>query len=206
MGAVLAVDVLVVGVLWKELKLSTFDPALALALGFAPAVLNYVLMTLVSVTAVGAFNAVGSILVVALMIAPPAAAYLLTDGLGRMTALACAIGGGSALAGYWLAVVVDASIAGCIAACTGIAFALAWGFAPDAGSSRHRAVAPASASSSPRQCSRSTSRTTRASRGGGREPGRTPRRAPALGRRRAGYRVVRTRGEASSSAAPRSWR
>ena len=81
MGAVLAVDVPVVAVLWKELKLSyRLISALALALGFAPAVLNYVLMTLVSVIAVGAFNAVGSILVVALMIAPPAAAYLLTDG------------------------------------------------------------------------------------------------------------------------------
>ncbi|HET9243643.1 MAG TPA: metal ABC transporter permease [Gaiella sp.] len=133
MGGVLVLDVVVVAVLWKELKLSTFDASLALALGFAPVLMNYVLMTLVSVTAVGAFNAVGSILVVALMIAPPAAAYLLTDGLGRMTALACAIGGGSALAGYWLAVALDASIAGCIASCCGIAFALAWAFAPGRG-------------------------------------------------------------------------
>ena len=133
MGAVLAVDALVIAVLWKELKLSTFDPALALALGFAPTLLNYVLMTLVSVTAVGAFNAVGSILVVALIVAPPAAAYLLTDRLARLTLLACAIGGGAALAGYWLAVVLDASIAGCIATCCGVAFALAWTVAPGRG-------------------------------------------------------------------------
>lgn len=133
MAAVLALDAVVVAVLWKELKLSTFDPALALALGFAPVALDYVLMSLVSVTAVGAFNAVGSILVVALMIAPPAAAYLLTDGLARFVALACAIAAAAALGGYWLAVALDASIAGCIATWCGLAFGLAWLFAPGRG-------------------------------------------------------------------------
>ncbi|MGL6280745.1 MAG: metal ABC transporter permease [Gaiella sp.] len=133
MGTVLVVDLVVIGALWKELKLATFDPALALALGFAPIVLDYLLMTLVSVTAVGAFNAVGSILVVALMIAPPAAAYLLTDGLARMAGLAMAIGAASAVAGYWVAVALDASIAGCMAGATGVAFALAWAFAPARG-------------------------------------------------------------------------
>ena len=55
----------------KEIKLFTFDAALAAALGFSPVVLHYVFMGLVSVTAVGAFDAEGSILVVALMIVPP---------------------------------------------------------------------------------------------------------------------------------------
>lgn len=133
MGVVLVVDAAVIAVLWKELKLATFDPALALTLGFAPVALNYVLMTLVSVTAVGAFNAVGSILVVALMIAPPAAAYLLTDRLDRMLVLAAAIGAVSAIAGYWVAAALDASIAGCVAACCGAAFVAAWAFAPGRG-------------------------------------------------------------------------
>src|SRR5262249_47108473 len=56
---------------YKELKLATFDAGLAAALGFSPALVHYGLMALVSVTAVGAFDAVGSILVVALMIVPP---------------------------------------------------------------------------------------------------------------------------------------
>jgi manganese/zinc/iron transport system permease protein len=133
MGAVLLLDAAVIALLWKELKLATFDPALAVALGFAPVLVNYLLMTLVSVTAVGAFNAVGSILVVALMIAPPSAAYLLTDGLARMAGLAMAIGASCAVAGYWVAVALDASIAGCVAGCTGVAFALAWAFAPGRG-------------------------------------------------------------------------
>jgi manganese/zinc/iron transport system permease protein len=133
MGTILVVDVLAITLLWKELKLSTFDPALALALGFAPGLVHYGLMTLVSVTAVGAFNAVGSILVVALVIAPPAAAYLLTDSLSRLVALAAGIGAASALGGYWLAYALDASIAGCMAGMTGVAFALAWLLAPDRG-------------------------------------------------------------------------
>lgn len=133
MAVVLAIDAVVVRLLWKELKLTTFDAALAVALGFAPAVVNYTLMALVSITTVGAFNAVGSILVVALMIAPPAAAYLLTDSLARMVWLGVGIGAGSALGGYWLAYALDASIAGCIAAVCGAAFGLAWLLAPGRG-------------------------------------------------------------------------
>ena len=51
--------------LYKELKLSTFDPALAKSLGFRPGLIHYALMILVSLVAVGAFDAVGSILVIA---------------------------------------------------------------------------------------------------------------------------------------------
>jgi manganese/zinc/iron transport system permease protein len=90
-------------------------------------------MTLVSVTAVGAFDAVGSILVVALMIAPPAAAYLLTDRLPRMIGLSALIGIASAVSGYWLARALDASIAGSMATMAGIFFALAFLLAPEQG-------------------------------------------------------------------------
>lgn len=133
MGAILVIDVVVIAVFWKELKLSTFDPAFAVALGFAPAAVQYGLMSLVSLTAVGAFDAVGSILVVALMIAPPAAAYLLTDSLPRLLLLAAGIGAASALAGYWVAYVLDASIAGAMASMTGVAFVLSWLLAPGRG-------------------------------------------------------------------------
>ena len=133
MSAILALNLGAIALFWKELKLSTFDPALAVALGLAPAAVQYGLMSLVSLTAVGAFDAVGSILVVALMIAPPATAYLLTDSLPRLLALAGAIGAASALAGYWLAYVLDASIAGAMASMTGVCFVLAWLLAPGRG-------------------------------------------------------------------------
>ncbi|MDE2776536.1 MAG: metal ABC transporter permease [Chloroflexota bacterium] len=90
-------------IFYKELKLSTFDAALAKALGFRPAVMNYALMTLVSLVAVGAFDAVGSILVIAFFIVPPAAAYLLTDRLSLMLLLAPLIGALGAVFGYDLA-------------------------------------------------------------------------------------------------------
>ena len=90
-------------VFYKELKLSTFDPALALALGFRPGLMHYALMILVSLVAVGAFDAVGSILVIAFFIIPPAAAYLLTDRLALMLLLSPLIGAAGACFGYDLA-------------------------------------------------------------------------------------------------------
>jgi manganese/zinc/iron transport system permease protein len=133
MLGILLASVLFVAMFYKELKLTTFDAGLAVALGFSPVVLHYALMTMVSVTIVGAFDVVGSILVVALIVGPPSAAYLLTDRLGHMIGLSMGIGALSAIAGYWLAYFVDASIAGSIATSVGIIFFLVYLFAPDKG-------------------------------------------------------------------------
>ena len=90
-------------VFYKELKLTTFDAALAKALGFRPGAMNYALMILVSLVAVGAFDAVGSILVIAFFIIPPAAAYLLSDRLALMLILGPLIGAAAAVFGYDMA-------------------------------------------------------------------------------------------------------
>lgn len=133
MLVVLAINAVFILACYKELKLTTFDAALAGALGFAPGLIHYGFMTLVSVTAVGAFDAVGSVLVVALMIGPPSAAYLLTDRLPRMIALSVGIGIASALSGYWMSYLLDVSIAGSMATMTGVFFALTFLFAPERG-------------------------------------------------------------------------
>jgi manganese/zinc/iron transport system permease protein len=133
MGTILVLNLLFLLVFWKELKLSTFDAGLAAALGFAPAALHYALMTLVSVTAVGAFDVVGSILVVALMVAPPAAAYLLTDRLPVLLALSVGIGATCAVAGYAAARALDTNIAGAMATTAGLAFGVAFLAAPERG-------------------------------------------------------------------------
>jgi manganese/zinc/iron transport system permease protein len=133
MGIILLLNILFIALFYKELKLATFDAGLAAALGFSPALLHYGLMTLVSVTAVGAFDAVGSVLVVALMIAPAAGAYLLTDDLRRMVGLAALIAIVSAIAGYWLARGLDANIAGSMATATGFVFLLIFLLAPQRG-------------------------------------------------------------------------
>jgi manganese/zinc/iron transport system permease protein len=133
MGVILLLNLGFLALFYKELKLSTFDAGLAAALGFSPALLHYAFMSIVSITAVGAFDAVGSILVVALMIAPPAAAYLLTDRLPRMMALSAGIAAFSAIGGFWLAWLLDTSIAGAMAAMTGVSFLLVFLFAPERG-------------------------------------------------------------------------
>lgn len=133
MGIIASLNVLFLALFFKELKLATFDPGLAKVLGFSPTAVHYAFTGLVSVTAVGSFDAVGSILVVALMVAPAAAAYLLTDDLVVMIVLAAGIGVASAIGGYWVAHAIDASIAGSMASAAGVAFALAYVFAPARG-------------------------------------------------------------------------
>jgi manganese/zinc/iron transport system permease protein len=133
MGAILILNAALIFAFFKELKLATFDAGLAASLGFAPAVVHYGLMAVVSVTAVQAFDAVGSILVVALMIAPAAAAWILTDKLSHMLWVAAGLGALGALSGYWLSHWMDASIAGCMAVMLGVIFAIVLMAAPRRG-------------------------------------------------------------------------
>ena len=132
-GTILLVTVTLLITFFKELKLSTFDKGLAASLGFSPAIIHYGLMSVSSVTTVGAFDAVGAILVVALMIAPAAAAYLLTTDLKKMLALAIGFGVLSAVLGYWVAHWLDASIAGSITTVLGLVFLMVYLFAPSKG-------------------------------------------------------------------------
>lgn len=133
MSIILLLNLIFITLFYKELKLATFDAGLAAALGFSPTLIHYGLMSLVSVTAVGAFDAVGAILVVALIVGPPATAYLLTDRLWAMLALSSGIGAVVAISGYWLARVLDSSIAGSMATMTGVIFIVAFMLAPHRG-------------------------------------------------------------------------
>ncbi|MGB3605561.1 metal ABC transporter permease [Psychroserpens sp.] len=132
-GGILLVTISLLILFFKELKLSTFDKGLAASLGFSPAVIHYGLMTVSSVTTVGAFDAVGAILVVALMIAPAATAYLLTTDLKKMLVLSICFGIVSAISGYWIAHWLDASISGSITTMLGVLFLIVYLFAPSKG-------------------------------------------------------------------------
>jgi manganese/zinc/iron transport system permease protein len=132
-GTVLLITIGLLFAFFKELKISTFDAGLATALGFSPIMIHYGLMSVASITIVGSFDAVGAILVVALMIAPAATAYLLTDNLKRMLGLSVLFGVFSAIAGYWLAHWLDASISGSMTTILGIVFLLVYLFAPKRG-------------------------------------------------------------------------
>ena len=89
---VLAVNTAVIVALWKELKVSSFDGAVATTMGISATAMHYLLMTLVAVTATASFEAVGSILVVAMLIVPAATAHLLTDRLWKMVLLSVVVG------------------------------------------------------------------------------------------------------------------
>lgn len=109
---VAVVDIAAVALLWKELKMTSFDPGFARASGFAPAWVSRMMLVLVSITAVVAFESVGAILVIALLIIPAATARLLTTRLLAMVLIAVSVGWAAAIAGYGAAVAADASIAG----------------------------------------------------------------------------------------------
>ncbi len=133
MSGLCLLNLLFIGIFYKELKLTTFDAGLAAALGFSPAIVHYALMLVLSITSVGAFSAVGAVLVVALVIVPAATAYLLTDRLAVMIPLSVVIGAVAALIGYRVAIAVDASIAGAMVSAVGVLFGLALLFSPSQG-------------------------------------------------------------------------
>lgn len=133
MGGVFLLNLIVVSLFYKELKICAFDPEAAKALGVPVGLIHYLLMALVSITTVGAFESVGAILVVAMLIVPPATAYLLTERLHLMIGLAVGLGALSALLGYLLARVMDGSIAGAMTTVAGGLFVLAFLFAPKGG-------------------------------------------------------------------------
>jgi manganese/zinc/iron transport system permease protein len=133
MSVVLLINLLFIMLLYKELKLATFDEQLAAAFGFRPRLIHYSLMTLVSLTAVGSFDAVGSILVIALFIVPPVTAYLLTERLPVMLGLSVLFGVAGAISGYWLARWLNTNISGAMVTMLGIFFGVTFLLAPQRG-------------------------------------------------------------------------
>ena len=124
------VVLVVLAVRRRDLLLFCFDPGQARAIGLRTAALHYLLLTLVSLAAVAALQAVGIILVVAMLVTPGATAFLLTDRFGPMNLLAVASAmlatALGILVSYWL----DASTAGCIVLVQTALFAAALVFAP----------------------------------------------------------------------------
>lgn len=131
-GLLLLVNLAVVALLYKQFKITAFDPELAAAVGIPIVLMHYLLMGLVAVTTVGAFESVGAILVVAMIIVPAATAYLLTERLHVMIAIAMGLGILSAVVGYGIARMpwLNCSIAGAMATSGGVFFLAAFLFSP----------------------------------------------------------------------------
>ena len=132
-GPVVLFNVFFTTLLWKELKVTSFDPGLANTVGVSATWMHYLLMAVVAVTTVASFEAVGSILVVAMLIVPAATAQLLTDRLVRMLQIASLIAVTAAIFGYFWADYSDVQPAGAMAVVVGLFYLVAVFFSPKYG-------------------------------------------------------------------------
>lgn len=138
LAGALVIVVLFTWIFWRPLKLSTFDEGFAQAMGIRTGALGFALTILAALAAVAAFDAVGSIIVIAMFICPPAAARLMTNALGAQVAWSVAFATLSAVMGYvlagygpgWFGLTNALSAAGMIAAVSGVILALATLFGP----------------------------------------------------------------------------
>lgn len=117
----------------RDLTLFAFDPAHAAAIGLRPRLLSALLLGCLAVTVVVALQAVGVILVVALVIIPGATAYLLTDRFGHMLVLAPLVAAVSAVVGLYLSYYLDTSSGGMVVVAMGAIFLVAYLLAPKHG-------------------------------------------------------------------------
>ena len=133
MGGLVAFNVLLAALFFKELKLTTFDAALAATLGFMPTLVHYSLMTVVSLTTVAAFDAVGPVLVVAFLVLPALAARLLTERLAGVIALSLAFALMGAVLGVRAAFALSTNTAGMTAVVLGLLYGVTLLVAPRRG-------------------------------------------------------------------------
>lgn len=127
------VTLVILGLKWRDLLLFCFDVSQARALGINTTLLHYLLLTLLSATAVAALQTVGAVLVVAMLVTPGATAYLLSDRFGRMIGLAVAMGVGTSIVGAYVSYFFDGSTGGCIVTLQSALFVIALVFGPKHG-------------------------------------------------------------------------
>ncbi|MCS6960063.1 MAG: metal ABC transporter permease [Pseudanabaenaceae cyanobacterium SKYGB_i_bin29] len=127
------VTLVILLLLRRDLLLFCFDPTHARSIGINIDALHYVLLSLLSLTAVAGLQTVGIILVVAMLITPGATAYLLTDRFDTMLGLAMVIGVGGAILGNYVSFYLDVATGGCIVVVQTLVFIVAMFFAPKHG-------------------------------------------------------------------------
>ena len=127
----------------RDFTLFAFDRTQARAVGISPSGLSGLMLTLLALTTVVALQAVGVILVVAMLITPGATAYLLTQRFGQMLLLAPAIGIGCAIVGIYVSFYLDVSSGGTVVLAQGTVFTLAYLFSPSQGIVTRRLRRPA---------------------------------------------------------------
>lgn len=129
----LILNVVCITLFYKELKITSFDPVLATITGISIVAIQYGLMGLVSLTSVLAFDAIGSILVIAFMIGPAMSGRLVSNTLEEMIVASIIFTLVNTVIGYFLSLFFDVSVAGMIATVTGVTFLITVCVAPEKG-------------------------------------------------------------------------
>jgi len=131
------INLAILSAFFKEFRISSFDESLTDTLGFSSRFMHYLLMTMVAITSVAAFEVVGSIIVIAMLIVPAATALLLTRRLIPMLIIAVLVGILSAVLGHLGALQIpqlfgydSTNTSGMMAVAAGVLFTLAWVAAP----------------------------------------------------------------------------
>ncbi len=132
-GIILLINLALIIAFFKEFRLSSFDESLCDTMGISSKFMHYLLMTMVAVTTVACFESVGSIIVIAMLIAPPATALLVTKRLVPLLCISCLFGTMAAVIGHSLALSIpvafnipETTTSGMIAVTSGILFVLTW--------------------------------------------------------------------------------
>ncbi|HEY1174218.1 MAG TPA: metal ABC transporter permease [Verrucomicrobiae bacterium] len=130
MGIVAVITLAFVVLFYKQLLVSSFDAGLATSLGINATFVHYALMCWLSIVVVSAFESVGAVLVVAMLILPGATAFMLSHRLPVIHALTVLVAALSSLLGVHLATWLNCSMAGAMVVMASFLFALAWVFSP----------------------------------------------------------------------------
>ena len=136
LAQVLLISVISIGILlvkWRDLLLYCFDETHARSIGLNTRFLHFLLLALLSATAVAALQTVGACLVVAMLVTPGATAYLLTDRFGRMLGLATSIGAVCGSVGAYISYYLNGSTGGCIVVLQTLVFLGVFALAPKHG-------------------------------------------------------------------------
>lgn len=127
------ISIIVLGVKWRDLLIYCFDEKHARSIGLNTRFLHFLLLALLSATAVAALQTVGACLVVAMLVTPGATAYLLTDRFGRMIGIATVMGALCGVVGAYASYFLNGSTGGCIVVLQTVVFLVALTFAPKHG-------------------------------------------------------------------------
>jgi ABC-type Mn2+/Zn2+ transport system permease subunit len=136
--AVVAVVLAAVALFYKELLVTSFDPTHAVAIGLAPGLLRYGLLTMIALTTVVGVQTVGVVLVLALLVTPAAAASLLSRRMSRIMILSTVFAVVSTLVGFYGSYYLDVASGPAIVLALTVFFVVAWAVGRAAGVHRTR--------------------------------------------------------------------